>query len=296
MSKPADIDTLLKAKPSHSVARQLVEWAADARNRIARGDMIIGILTPDEVQKIPVAYRAAALHGETNAWVTLAWWHAHPQFGKPDLEAAEQALKAAIDGKVPSAPLELVKIRWFFKRETATANEKKEAYRIVSGIVESDPNNAESIYFLALLTTHGFGIAASAKAGFLLQQKAAALGSADAMFELYIHYANGIGVAADDPLALDACRRAAEAGHSRAMYNLGAYSASGRGMPKSIPEALKLYERAADAGNPSAMLGLAVIYATGDGVEKNLEYAEQLFDQADYCGLDVSQVRKQVGL
>ena len=39
-------------------------------------------------------------------------------------------------------------------------------------------------YFLALLTT--FGVAASAKAGFLLQQKAADLGSADAMFELYI--------------------------------------------------------------------------------------------------------------
>jgi hypothetical protein len=44
------------------------------------------------------------------------------------------------------------------------------------------------------------------------------------------------------------------------------------------------------------MVGLAVIYATGDGVEKDRERAEQLFDQADYCGLDVSQVRKQVGL
>ena len=116
------------------------------------------------------------------------------------------------------------------------------------------------------------------------------------MFELYIHYANGLGVAANDTAALDACRRAAEAGHSRAMYNMGAYNASGRGMPKNITEALKWYERAADAGNPSAMVGLAVIYATGDGVEADREYAEQMLDQADYCGLDVSQIRKQIGL
>jgi TPR repeat protein len=296
MSTPPDIDALLQAKPSPSVARQLVEWATDARNRIARGDMMIGILTPAEVQKIPLAYQAAAQQGENEAWLKLAWWHASPQFGTPDLDEAEQALRTARDAKVPKAPLELVKIRWFFKRESATEKERKEAYELVSGIVEADPKNSEGVYFLALLTTHGFGVAGSASAGFTLQQKAANLGNADAMFELYIHYANGLGVAASEAAALDACRRAAEAGHSRAMYNMGAYNASGRGMPKNISEAIKWYERAADAGNPSAMVGLAVIYATGDGVEKDREYAEQLFDRADYCGLDVTGVRKQVGL
>jgi len=295
MTNPPDIDTLLQAEPSPSVARQLVEWATATRQRTARGDMMIGILTPSEVQKIPLAYRAAA-QGEPQAWVALAWWHANPQFGNPDLDAAEQALRAAMDAKVANAPLESAKIRWLFKRESATAKERKEAYQLVSGIVEADPKNAEGVYFLALLTTHGFGVAASASAGFTLQEKAANLGNADAMFELYIHYANGLGVAANEAAALDACRRAAEAGHPRAMYNLGAYNASGRGMPKNIPEAIRWYERAADAGNPSAMVGLAVIYATGDGVERDREYAAQLFDQADYCGLDVSGVRRQVGL
>ena len=80
------------------------------------------------------------------------------------------------------------------------------------------------------------------------------------------------------------------------MYNLGAFNASGRGVPKNIPEAIKWYERAADSGNPSAMAGLAAIYATGDGVEADREYAKQLLDQADYCGLDVSELRKQLGL
>src|SRR5690242_3755654 len=72
MSKSAVIGTLLRAKPSPAVARQLVEWASDTRNRIARGDMVIGILTPEEVSKIPAAYRAAA-QGEPNAWLALAW-------------------------------------------------------------------------------------------------------------------------------------------------------------------------------------------------------------------------------
>ena len=296
MSKSLDIDSLLKAKPSRSVAQQLVEWAADTRNRIARGDMAIGILSREEVAKIPAAYRSAAQSGDTDAWVALAWWHASPQFGNPDLELAEAALQKAIDAKIKSASLELVKIRWFFKRDKASELERQEAYQLASRIVEGDPNNTEAAYFLALLTTHGFGISASPEAGFKLQQKASDLGNADAMFELYIHYANGLGVASHETAALDACRRAAEAGHARAMYNLGAYNASGRGMPKNTPQAVKWYERAADAGNPSAMVGLAVIYATGDGVEADRERAEELFDQADYCGLDVSQVRKQVGL
>src|SRR5262245_35903467 len=119
MSKSLNIDELLKAKPSRTIAQQLVEWADATRNRIARGDMIIGILTLDEVGKIPVAYRAAAQHGDANTWVALAWWHASPQFGERDLELAEDALQKAIDANVQNARLELVKIRWFFKRDTA---------------------------------------------------------------------------------------------------------------------------------------------------------------------------------
>lgn len=257
---------------------------------------MIGILSIDEVQKIPFAYLTAAKFGEMEAWLALAWWHACPQIGEPDLELAEAALQSAIEVEAPNARLELAKIRWFFKRDTATASEKREAYQFVSSILETDPTNGEATYFLGLLTSGGFGVPASPEAGFRLQQRAADLGNADAMFELYAHYANGIGVVADEQAALDACRRAADAGHSRAMHNLGAYNASGRGMPKNIPEAVKWYERAAQAGNPSAMVGLAVIYAMGDGVERDLEHAEQLFDQADYCGLDVSDIRRKVGL
>src|SRR5262249_50815749 len=123
MNQPANIDALLKGKPSHAAARELIDWAADTRNRIARGDMMVGILTAEEVSKIPDAYRKAAEFGEPDAWLALAWWHANPQFGDPDLEAAEQALRTAVLAQVPNAGLELAKLRWWFKRDTSTANE-----------------------------------------------------------------------------------------------------------------------------------------------------------------------------
>ncbi|TWT87803.1 tetratricopeptide repeat protein [Stieleria varia] len=296
MSDTPDIDALLQSTPSNAVAGQLVAWADLTRNQIARGDMMLGILTFDEVAKIPVAYQTAAQHGEPSAWVTLAWWHAYPDFGEPDLKSAEYAIAAAIDANVENAKLELAKIRWFFKRDSATESETQQAYQFVSEVVASDPDDADAIYILALLTTHGFGVAASPESGFELQERSADLGNADAMFEIYAHHANGLGVPVDEELAFNACQRAANAGHSRAMYNLGAFNATGRGTPKNMPEAVKWYERAADAGNPSAMAGLAVIYATGDGVEMDHEYAQEMFDQADYCGLDVSHLREQVGL
>ena len=289
----SDIDSLLNADPSRSVAQQLIEWATETRSQIARGDLMLGILTSRDVAKIPIAYERAAEFGRFDAWLMLAWWYANPDFGHPDLQGAEAALKLAIDAKVANAQVELAKIRWFFKRDTATPDEKREACRALCDLVRDDPGNAEAVHVLGLLTTQGFGVAESPTTGFQLQQRAASLGNADAMFELYFHHANGLGVPADEKAALDACQRAAAEGHSRAMYNLGAFNAAGRGMPKNTAEAVKWYERAADAGNPSALVGLAVIYATGDGIEADREYARQLLDQADYCGLDVSEVRRQ---
>lgn len=296
MSESLDIDALLQSQPSTTVAKQLVAWADRTRTQIARGDMMLGTLTIDDVAKIPVAYQTAAQQGESSAWVTLAWWFVYPEFGEADLEAAERALRAAIDANADNAKFELAKIRWFFKRETASESEQQQAYQSVSDIVASHPDNADAVYILALLTTHGFGVAASPKLGIELLERSADLGNADAMFEIYVHHANGLGVPVNEKLAFEACQRAANAGHSRAMYNLGAFNATGRGTPKDMQEAVKWYERAADAGNPSAMVGLAIIYATGDGVETDREYAQEMFDQADYCGLDVSHLRGQVGL
>jgi uncharacterized protein len=290
------IDSLLHAPGSEVVAEQLVEWADTTRAEIVRGDMTIGILTPETVAKIPVAYETAAAHGKLTAWLKLARWQARPEFGAANMAAADKALTKALEGHVPGAEMEFVKLIWFYKRDSATNDEQLRAYQMVSAICDVNENDPEAQYLRGLLTSHGFGTAASPEQAFKMLQTAANLGNIDAMFELSIYFAKGTGVAQDTTASLKILQSAAEGGHSRAMYNLGAYFASGKLLPKSIPEAINWYEQAASAGNPSALVGLAAIYATGDGIEANVEYARECLEQADYLGLDVSNARSILGL
>lgn len=47
------LDSLVTAGPSEKVARQLLNWARELLRRVARGDMMIGILSIDEVERLP---------------------------------------------------------------------------------------------------------------------------------------------------------------------------------------------------------------------------------------------------
>lgn len=252
---------------------------------------MIGVLSVEEVQRVPTAYRTAAEYGDVNAWVTLGWWCGLPDFGKPDPDAAEAAFRSAIAAGVDRADVELARYRWFLKRETATQAEAEQALHILTASVSSNPDDAEAIYFLGMLTTGGFGCEASPERGFELQKRAAELGNADAMFELYVYFETGTGTQNDPEAALAACQQAANAGHARAMYNIGAFHATGTRLPKDMKKAVHWYQRAADEGNPSALVGLASIYKSGDGVEADPERAEQLLDEAEYLGLNVSHLR-----
>lgn len=295
MSLP-NINDLLNEPPSEAIASQLMEWADYVRGCIERGDMLIGIRSMENLQQIPVAYRRAADYGNADAWLALAWWQVTPLFGDPDLEASEAAFHQAIKANVSEARLARIQMRWFFKRDSASEAEQVQAYQDAVAIATAEPHNADAIYMLALLTTHGFGTTPDPEAGFRLQQQAAELGHTEAMFELFVHHQNGLGVPPDPQAAFHACYRAAEAGHPRAMYNMGAFYAGGQGVEKNIPEAIRWYEQAADGGNPSALIGLAMIYGTGDSVEIDLGRAEELLDEAEYLGLDVDSFREQVGL
>lgn len=291
-----EIQSLLKEDPSADNARKLLVWADDTRQKILRGDLMIGILSMDEASQIPAAYQTAAEQGCEEAWLKLGLWHRSPDIGDTDIALAEHALQQAVRNNVEDAALELIKLRWFFKRDTATQEEAEATYQLAKQLVEDRSYDDEAVYFLALLTTHGFGCQPSPEEGFKLQQEAAEMGNGDAMFELYIHHSTGLGVPVDEQAALAACQEAAEEEHPRAMYNMGAFNASGKYMPKNIPEAIMWYERAADEDNTSAMLGLAAIYAMGDGVEPDIEYAEEMLDRAEYEGVDTNDFRNRLGL
>jgi uncharacterized protein len=296
MATEPSIDALLAAELSHHAGQALVRWVFDINGRIQRGDMMLGILTFEEVRKVPAALARAAECGIADAWLKLAWWLANPPVGDPDIAGAEETLRGAIKAGVPGARLELVQVRWFYRREDASELERLETHDLVRALAEEDGHDAEALYYLGLLTCQGFGTPRDPGKAFRLQQQAAALGNTDAMFELYAHLATGLGVAQDDQGALAANRRAAEAGHPRAMYNMGAFHATGRLVEKDMVKAAEWYQRASDAGNPLATATLAAMYAAGDGVPQDKSYAQELFELADYLGLDVAAMRKSVGL
>ena len=296
MANNPNIDGLLKKALSPETGVALMRWVAELRERIVRGDMMIGILPVAEAQKAPAALRRAIECGIDEAWLKLASWLEEPPIGRSDPGAAEEVLRSAIARGVAGAQLRLVQCRWFYRRDDASAAEKKEAFELVRQLTQANPQDSEAIYFLGLLTCAGFGTAAAPEKAVKLQKKAADLGNPDAMFEIYAHYANGLGVAKNDEAAFAANKRAAEAGHARAMYNMGAFYAVGRYVSKDMTEAAIWYDRASDAGNPRATATLAVMCAQGDGVEKDPARAKLLFDEAEYMGFDVQTMRDAVGL
>jgi len=91
----------------------------------------------------------------------------------------------------------LVRIRRFLRREKISVEEQKETIALLSAHVAQNPEDAEALYYLGLLTCEGFGTEHSPESAFRIQQRSAALGCADAMFELYAHLQNGLGVPQD---------------------------------------------------------------------------------------------------
>jgi hypothetical protein len=78
------ITELLEAPQSPEVGQALATWVKELRGRILRGDMMIGILSVDEVALAPKALRKASDFGIEGALLDLGDWLAAPPFGQPD--------------------------------------------------------------------------------------------------------------------------------------------------------------------------------------------------------------------
>jgi uncharacterized protein len=289
------IRELLTAAPSAEIGRALTAWANDLRGRILRGDMMLGILSADEVALASTALRKASDCGIKEALLVLGNWLASPPLGDPDLVGAHAAFREAMFADVKDAKQRFVEFVWFYCRDTATLEEQAETHQLARelSIVDDD---GRATYLLGLLTCNGFGTQADPNRAYELQLAAISKGNTDALFELYLYHEMGNGAPKDSKVALEFLQLAAAQGHSRAMYNLAAYLATGRGLPKDLAKAAAWYSKASEAGNVRATANLAMMYATGEGVPKNLEQAKLLFDEADYMGVDVTEARASVGL
>lgn len=290
------IDDLLRSDNSAETAQEILAWFHDLKDRIARGDMMIGILPVSEAAKVPDALAKAIACGNERASIDLALWLADPPIGEPDVARGETVLLDAISRGVEAAVLPLVRLRWILRRDEATEVEREETWHLIEGLASRHPDDAEALYYLGILKCGGFGCDQDPSGAFEIQKKAADAGSVDAMFELYAHYANGLGVARDDRQAFEHNLRAAEAGHARATYNMGAFYATGTHVGQDMEKAAEWYARSADAGNGRAAATLGYMYATGGGVAKDVDRARELFDDAESYGFDASGLRGAAGL
>lgn len=127
-----------------------------------------------------------------------------------------------------------------------------------------------ALYELGLLYYNGeFWLPSDYALSLDYHQKAAALGNADAMFELYVYYATGIGTEIDSETATDWNLKAANAGSDRACYNMGTFYATGNNMPQDMEKAVNWYDKASQLGNVRATETLGLMYRYGEGVPQD---------------------------
>lgn len=126
------------------------------------------------------------------------------------------------------------------------------------------------------------------KEGLALLERAAALGSAEAMYQLGFHYSGNWSIGRaddrDDAKAVDWYRKAVAAGSAPAMERLGWMYYCGNGVPKDPTETMKYYRMAADAGYAPAYFEIGELYEGGEGITQDTNAAIQWYRKAADSG------------
>lgn len=289
------LDELLDSPRTAELAKRIDSWVEALPGRLLAGDALIGLLSVDELRRVPEALDISIACGSTKAWDLLARWLTEPEVGEPDLVGADRAACRAIEADPANGWKTLFDVRWHHRRDDATPEQRRELVGILEARRASDEDGSIR-YSLALLTNAGFGTPADPEQAFALLTQAAALDHADALFELGVYRSQGIGAPKDEAQTVELIRRAAELNHPRALYNMGAFHASGTYVAKDMAAAASWYERAWDVGHLQAGINLALMYGTGDGVKLDRSYAAELLNQVEWCGGDVDEMRERLDL
>ncbi len=126
----------------------------------------------------------------------------------------------------------------------------------------------------------GLSVAKNSTLGADWFEKAAQLGSPDAMFNLALALQQGDGVKIGHPLARRWYEEAAEAGHGLSMRMLGRTYYNGTGVRRDYVQARIWLEKAAAKDDAEAMRLLGDIYENGRGIVRNYALARQWYAQA----------------
>lgn len=122
-------------------------------------------------------------------------------------------------------------------------------------------------------------------------QKAAAMGHADAAYNLGFMYAKGKGVEKDYGKALKWFKIADERGSPNSLANIGMlYLEGGPSLKQDFAEALKWFQEAVEDGDANAMFQIALMYRFGRGVPKDISKAEEWYARAAKLGQPQAQL------
>ena len=134
---------------------------------------------------------------------------------------------------------------------------------------KADPNDAKSLYELAVRCWNGDGVEMNLFAAVDLYQRAAEMGYAEAQYTYGMAYLKTLHEilprAAAKAEGVKWLQKAAEQGHEKAQLALAKCYATGEGVKKDEVEAFKIYRKAADAGSAEALYELHVFYNLGWG-------------------------------
>ncbi len=111
-------------------------------------------------------------------------------------------------------------------------------------------------------------------------KREAALGNAQAQYELGLMFATGNGVPQDPGVAAQWLIKSARQGDARAQYQLGLIYDQGKGIPPDPAQASLWYQQAAHQNHLNAQFALASIAME----QKNYEQAMQWYEQAALQG------------
>jgi TPR repeat protein len=157
-----------------------------------------------------------------------------------------------------------------------------------SAMADGDPLSALT---LGQRYNHGAGpIAPDRDRALRCFERAAELGSVNAMRHLTRLYATGDGVPHDEAASLRWNMRAAEAGSPEAMYECANGYATGRGAEPDPALARQLYQAAGAAGHPRALHNLASMHARGVGGPVDFAAANSLYIEAAMLGSPLSRL------
>ncbi|WP_103068996.1 tetratricopeptide repeat protein [Aquimarina sediminis] len=268
--------------------------AQEIKEKIDRGDLMIGLLDTTEVVEMIDLYTKSANSGNSAGWYQLGMIYYVGIGVDQDADKAISYFKQAAEAEYGiDAWIKYIRICYFANLTTVPSN------KIIDLVEELEKKDASGEVSLlkGYMLYRGYAYTENLEASFLAHHASATKGNSDAMFELCVYYTQGIGVEEDAQKALQWCIKAAENNNLRALYNLGTYYATGyENIPKDSEKAISYYTKAANLGHGKAAAQVAAMYILGDGVEKDEELAKKFYELAFENDFDVDIFFESLGL